>query len=360
MVSNINLDKFKHRALSCLAAKKEEPRTYPISKSDLLTVGKCSLCNSSRISLLAEVYLESKLNFFSTSVCNDCLYTFRDISPSFKWFQKCWKRIHTKKLEVPNPEMEEIRKRRYEEYHSFLSKYAKNGHLLDVGAGCGTGSKVFQNHGFIVEAVEPEEDKAYYLENFFNIRVCSNSIEEFVLRKKSYDLIIFAHCLEHLDNPVYVMSHIKDLLAESGILYLEVPILWNTVTWSDALYLAHKSNFTEENVIRLVTKSGFEILEKVQFQNTVDEPWDLGLVLKPTQGNIQTKQDYKHVQEQYTVNDVRRLYRKHIPLTEIPALDKVLRYNVPYIEQFYCTLKLESKKMLEPQSGLDYILFESL
>lgn len=360
MASNMKLDRSKNRSLSCLATKKEKHSTYPINEYDLLTVERCCLCNSRRISRLTEVYLESKLNFFSTSVCEDCLYTFRSISPSFKWFQKCWRKISSKKLEVFNPEMEEIRKRRYEKYYGLLSKYTKNGQLLDVGAAYGTGSKVFQHHGFNVEAIEADDDKANYLENFFNIRVCANSIEELVLQKKSYNLVIFAHCLEHLDNPAFVMSHIKNLLTESGILYLEVPILWNFVTWSDALYLAHKSNFTEENVIRLITNNGFEILEKVHFRHTVDEPWDLGLVMRPTGDNSQIKEGFENRQEKYTVDDVRGLYRKHLPLTQIPALDKVLRYNVPYIEQFYCTLKLENKRILEPQSEADFISFESI
>lgn len=360
MVRNMKLGRSKNRSLSCLATKQEKHGTYPIKKYDLLTAEMCCLCNSRSISRLTEVYIESKLNIFSTSVCDDCLYTFRSISPSYKWFQKCWRKISTKKLNVFNPEMEEIRKRRYEKYYDLLSKYAKNGQLLDVGAAYGTGTKVFQHQGFNVEAVEPDEDKANYLENFLNIPVHAHSIEEFVLQKKNYDLIIFAHCLEHLDNPALVMSHIKNLLTENGMLYLEVPILWNYVSWSDALYLAHKSNFTEENINRLVTNNGFEILEKVHFQHAVDEPWDFGLVLRPAADTTQTKEDFENRQEKNTVDDVRRLYRKDLPLKQIPALDKVLRYNVPYIEQFYHTLNLKNKGILEPQFEAEFISFESM
>ena len=351
--NEIEMEKARKRSIKCLEEKKEGFNTYPISESDLLKVDECNLCSSREISPIAEVHLDKGLNFFSTSTCNDCLYTFRSVSPSLEWFKKCWRKIATGTLEVFNPEVERIRKRRYEDCHEVLSKHVQTGIVLDIGAAYGTGAKVFQDHGFTVETIEPEDNKANYIEKALQIPVRSRSLEDFITQKEDYDLIILSHCLEHLDDPRYVISNIKNLLNPNGILYLEVPTLWNEVTWSDAFFMTHKSNLTEENTIDLVTQSGFQVLETVYFRHAVDEPWDIGLVLKPTQGNAETRSKPK-----YTVDDVRRLYRKNMPLATPPPLGQVLRYSVPYIEHFYQTIKMDRHRIIEPKDSSDFISFE--
>ncbi|MBI4283685.1 MAG: methyltransferase domain-containing protein [Chloroflexi bacterium] len=354
----IGLDKFKERTLRRLKVRNEEQRSYPIAKSDLISHESCIICSSKSIVRLTELYYRAELNFFSTSVCQRCLYVFRSISPSYLWFKKCWAMIATKKLEVFNPEIEKIRQDRYEKYYQFLSKYAKNSVVLDVGSGYGSGSKSFQDHGCKVEALEVEDDKAHYVKECLSIPLHAASIEEFALRKKDFGLVLFAHCLEHLDNPAFVMSKISNLLdPKMGILYLEVPILWESVNWSDALYLTHKSNFTEENLSYLVIKNGFEILEKVRFRHTENDPWDLGFVLKPTGNPLPRISNLGVKKDGCDIDDIRKLYRKNMPITP-PPLEEVIRYNINVIEHFYQTLRLDSKKIAGPTSGSGFVTFE--
>lgn len=355
----MHLDNFKRRTLARLATKGEGHNVYPIEVSDLFQVERCGLCGSGRISPLTEAYLESGLRFFSTSVCEECLYTFRPVSPSLQWFHRCWKAISTRKLEVFNPDIEAIRKQRYQKYYRILKEYITGGLLLDIGASYGTGAQVFRERGFDVEAVEPEDDRANYIESFFGIPVRSSSIEGLVLEPRRYNVVIFAQCLEHLDDPTHVILRVKDLLdQETGILYLEVPLIWNAVTWSDALYLTHKSNFSEENLSSLLARGGFQVLERVWIRNTESDPWELGLVLRLAQGAERDGNDQPPDNRGHTVDDVRRLYRKGLPLSRVPALDKVLRYKVSYIEQFYCTLRFDTRRMVEPAAEGDFISFE--
>jgi len=354
----MQIDPFKQRTLDHLASKQEDARTYPISETDLTYVDRCTVCGSKSITLLTEVFLTASLNFFSTSVCDGCLYTFRSVSPSFDWFKKCWGLIATGELQVFNPEVEKIRRRRYEAYNRLLSKYAPGGRLLDVGAAYGTGSKVFQDLGYQVEALEPEDDKANYIRNFLEIPVFSGSLDNFEPSVAGYDLVLFAHCLEHLDDPTAAIAKMRELVnPSSGTLYVEVPNIWNFVSWSDALYLTHKSNFTEPNVVSLLENSGFEVLETTWFQHTPEEPWDLGIVAKPVSAQSRSGPQSPNT-DGHTVRDVQELYRKGLALTSMPAPDKVLRYSVPYIEQFYCTLKLDTKRIVEPVSETDFIAFE--
>ena len=352
------LDTFKQRTLAQLAHSQEEHNFYPIGPSDLMFVQSCALCGSQNMSLLIEVRLETGLNFFATSVCNDCIYTFRTISPAVGWFKKCWKAIATQELKVFNPQVEEIRRRRYEDYWQLLSNYAPGGRMLDVGAAYGTGSSVFRDRGYRVEALEPEDDKANYIRQFHQIPVHSGTVEEITPTEGSYDLVVFAHCLEHLDHPKVALKKIAALVEPvSGILYVEVPVTRNFVTWSDALYLTHKSNFTEQNLLRLLAEVGLEVLEITWFRHTPEEPWDLGVVARPAVG-VGRSEDNHTTGDSFAVEDVEALYRKGLPVSSVPPLDQVLRYRVPYIEQFYCTLRLDTKRVVEPDDWSGFIGFE--
>lgn len=339
------IDKFKERTLQRLQAKGEGRRIYPVTPGDLMYVKTCVLCGSGSVDLLAEVYLPENLNFFSTSACRMCLYTFRSVSPAYQWFKRCWATISEKKKEVFNPAIEEIRRVRYEQYFDLLGAHAQGGLVLDMGSGYGTGAKVFRNHGCLVEATEAEDDKAFYIRECLNIPLHEVAIEEFVEQKRRYRLVLFSHCLEHLDDPVRVLSRVGNLLdPERGVLYLEVPVLWESVNWSDALYLTHKSNFTEENLVDLAQRCGFEVLEQVRYQATVEEPWDLGLILKPSSTYSRGAAGFQKTQGR-SVDDVRALYRKKLPVPEPPSLETVIRYHVPYIEHFYQTVRLDSKQV---------------
>ena len=355
--SKKSLDLFKERALSCLALKGDEPGKYPIHRTDLVYTKKCAVCGSGSTSVLTEVYLADRLNFLTTEVCNDCLFVFRSVSPSLRWFKKCWKKIKTEAVEVFNPEIEAIRKIRYEKYHRILSKHVNSGNVLDIGAGYGTGSQIFKERGYEVESLEPEDNKARYIRQALGIQVYQKSIESFLSNppKKRYDLIIFAHCLEHLDNPGSVLSHLKRILKPLGLLYIDGPVLWNYVTWSDALYLTHKSNFGEEHLINFVQNHSFKILEKTHIRHSPKEAFDFGLVLKADPYNKIRTPDNPPME--HTLDEIFKLYRKNLLIPNLPQHTKLV-YSVPHIEQFYCTLRL--KDYIPAISSANIITFEYL
>ena len=347
----LNVDTFKLNTLNRLKNKGEEERHYPIKKSDLTRTNACVLCGSKKKTLISRVFLNKKLNFFATATCNKCLYTYRLISPSISWFKKCWGMIESAKPEVFNLKTEKLRTKRYTEYLDFLPKYKSKGKVLEIGAGYGTGLNLFRKHGYEVEAIEPEINKQKYIKNFLKIPLVSDTIEKFVIRKKKYDMILFTQCLEHIEKPKFVMMNIKNLLTPKGILYLEVPILWNYASWSDSLYMAHKSNFTEKNVLDLIREGGFEILKKFKIRHSEDYPWDLGMILRLGKNKSNT------IEEKHTVNDVKKLYREQIPLTKHLPLNKTLLFSVPYIDQFFQTLNLSKKVIISPDKKSPFITF---
>ena len=70
--------------------------------------------------------------------------------------------------------------------------------------------------------------------------------------------------------------------------------------------------------------------------------------------------DFGSNREGRGIDDVRRLYRMNLPVTQSPSLEEVIKYNVPYIDHFYYTLRLNTKKVVEPRPGSDVISFEPI
>ncbi len=355
------VDVFKKNALLCLAEKREKKRTYPITRTDLILVTRCPLCGGMDTTRLSEVYLNKKLNFFSTDACNQCLFTFRSISLKFSWFERCWKKIYTGKLEVFNPDLEKFRKKRYESFARQIARYVSTGRILDIGASHGTGANLLRARGYTVETIEAEITKRNYIKKFFKLPVVASSIEEFLAKKptQSYDAVIFAQCLEHLDHPQTIVRAMKRILHPGSIVYLEIPILWNYVSWHDALYLPHKSNFTEQNIVHLVTASGFVIERQFYVhEHSKDVPWDLGMLLRYVGGDAVTVEP--NSKKGKTMRDVRRLYRRDLPFARRIGMSKILRYDVPYIEHFFQILNLEKRQIVPPSSKNRFITFPAV
>ena len=351
------IDASKRMALKRSAVKKQRQQIYPIIKKDLLYISRCPFCRSSRLKHLAEVSLASGLLFFRTSVCRDCVYVFRSIFPSFAWFKKCWEMIDTGKLEVFNPIAEKYKKLRYKEYLIIVKRYIRRGSALEVGGGYGTGTKLFQKAGFRMEVVESEISKARYTQKSLKIPVVDDDIVHFLnTTKKQYELIIFSNCLEHLDHPVAVMNKFKHILKPGGFVLLAVPILWDYVCWSDALYLTHKTNFDQEHLLALVLRSGFEALEMKYIPYFFDTSREILFILtvaaRPSP--ISTIKPTPSQQKELTDNIVKQ-YRHNLPFSSNLITKDVIRYEVPYIDQFFQTVNLENKTLVLPRRGKNYI-----
>jgi len=351
------LDTFKRRTLRQM--ENVQTPYYPICVKDLISIKVCPLCRNSHIVPIAQVYLKDRFTFFSTGVCQSCGFVFRTISPSYAWFQKRWRQIRTDSLEPFNPAIEKIRRRRYMQYLRLIRKYKPSGSLLDIGAANGTGSALLHEYGYDVNCIEPEDNKALIITNKHGLPLVANDIEKFLNRTsiKQYDVVVFAHCLEHLDNPVKVMRKIRRAIKPDGLLYLEVPIMKNFVTWSDALYLTHKSNFTKETLTYLTETCGFETLETRRFRHSRSEPLDFGMVLRPIQNTFKSIKSIKKITAKDIIT-ICNLYRRGLPpaFRNFPA--KILRYEVNAIEQFYCTLRLDHKSLKVPADPNGAITFE--
>lgn len=134
--------------------------------------------------------------------------------------------------------------------------------ILEIGSGSGSMLRLLRNNFPYVDihTIEPSKPLANILKEIPNINVINSFIEETDLNKR-FDLIILSHCLEHIDNPLRLLSHIHDtLLLPKGILFVEVPNpdfeLRNELAIKGSPK-GHLWYFAPSNLISLLEKIGF-------------------------------------------------------------------------------------------------------
>jgi 2-polyprenyl-3-methyl-5-hydroxy-6-metoxy-1,4-benzoquinol methylase len=112
-------------------------------------------------------------------------------------------------------------KLRYDDF----KKYFKGDSCLEFGCADGEGTKILLRYFDKVVAVDGSEkliNKAKNkIKNKKAVFICS-LFEKFKINEK-FDVIVLAHILEHVENPVQVLKSAKEFLKKDGIMIIDVP-----------------------------------------------------------------------------------------------------------------------------------------
>ena len=235
---------------------------FNLKKKDVITKSKCFICDSKKLKKISEVYYKNSFVFFSTSLCKNCGYVFRNKHPSNQWFSNQFKKRSkyqkNKSLGV-NEDYEKFRLKRYKKLLIFLEKKIKFKEVIDIGCATGTGLKEFNKKGYKTTGIDTDKTRVNYGRKN-NINLINSDIYKFSKSKK-YDLVLCIHSLEHFAKPETVLKKMSKLMHQKSFIYIEVPDFKNTVTcWNDSVYLAHISNFSENNLLYLLKKNNLNPL----------------------------------------------------------------------------------------------------
>ena len=114
---------------------------------------------------------------------------------------------------IKKSHLDSIRRVRYVDHHLNPTK------CLDYGTGCGGFLVEMSKLGYNVEGLEIQQDLVSSLVvKGFKIW---ESIDELI--DESYDLITLFHVLEHISNPIELLTELKNKLVDNGVLLIEVP-----------------------------------------------------------------------------------------------------------------------------------------
>ena len=101
--------------------------------------------------------------------------------------------------------------------------------VLEIGIGCGTVGNVLKEYGIHYEGVEPN---TFIAKKIKNLILHTALIEDLTLEKK-FDHIVMSDVVEHLPDPVFVLSKLHKNLAKGGKLLISVPNFDSMVTSLD-------------------------------------------------------------------------------------------------------------------------------
>jgi 2-polyprenyl-3-methyl-5-hydroxy-6-metoxy-1,4-benzoquinol methylase len=85
--------------------------------------------------------------------------------------------------------------------------------------------------------------------------------------KKTFNVVIYNHVLEHIPNPAEEIKHIKKLLTKNGVLVIGVPNTDNIFFylrkkyWESLLPDQHIWHFSTDYLKRFLKENGFEVVE---------------------------------------------------------------------------------------------------
>jgi SAM-dependent methyltransferase len=150
----------------------------------------------------------------------------------------------------------------------WLASRMPPGPLLELGPAKGYFLAAVRKLGFQPTAVEPSPSLARRLEFDFGLDVRQGFVDEVDLPQGHYRAICLFHVLEHAAYPIQMLRLLRDLLAEEGFVFIEVPnigcamakrrgVRWQAVHPREL----HVSHFEPSTLESLVERSGLEVVE---------------------------------------------------------------------------------------------------
>lgn len=107
--------------------------------------------------------------------------------------------------------------------HQLFMRYAKNGSVLELGPAEGLMTERLVQDFDDVSVVEGSSIFCDQLNSRLpTVTIYNVYFEEFQSNQK-FDNIVLGHVLEHVNDPVFVLNHIKKFLKPNGIIFAAVP-----------------------------------------------------------------------------------------------------------------------------------------
>ena len=152
-----------------------------------------------------------------------------------------------------------------------IERFKKKGRILDIGCGRGLFLHVMQRNGWDVLGVELNDDTASYAREKYGLKVITGSPLGWDIPDESLDVITVNHVLEHLDNPIEMLSVCRKLLKKGGLLVIAIPNIDSLQAsagkslWFHLDVPHHLCHFSESGLKKLLEGNDLRILKVRRF-----------------------------------------------------------------------------------------------
>lgn len=145
--------------------------------------------------------------------------------------------------------------------------YKKTGKVLDIGCSSGILLQLLENKGFDVYGIEPNT-KAYLTASKKNVgKIFHGILKEFIKNNQvKFDVVIYNHVLEHIENINEEMKLVKSIINKEGVLVIGVPNTDNIIFylrqkyWESLMPNEHIWHFSRKHLVNLLIRNCFRII----------------------------------------------------------------------------------------------------
>ncbi len=147
--------------------------------------------------------------------------------------------------------------------HLFQMYHPPPGDLLDVGAAAGLFLKSAEGVGWRGRGLEPMAPAAAFARDRLGLDVVESTVETAPFEPASFDAVVMLETIEHVTDPIGVLTAVRRLLRQRGLLVLTTPNWeafsrhalgdqWAVISPAEHLYL-----FSEATLTAALRKAGF-------------------------------------------------------------------------------------------------------
>lgn len=169
-----------------------------------------------------------------------------------------------------------------------IFEYARQGPLLDVGAGTGQFLSICQERFAPVAGTEVSAEGVRLAKINYGLELLQGDLLQLTLPKDHFNVITLFHVLEHVPSPLALLRRCQELLRVGGYIFIAVPndilslratrrrmlrrLGWSNfrslgtrglprITLDGSISEIHVTHFTVETLERAVSLQGFHVLE---------------------------------------------------------------------------------------------------
>jgi SAM-dependent methyltransferase len=143
-------------------------------------------------------------------------------------------------------------------YARRMSRFARPGEVLDVGAAAGFALRGFEEEGWQCHGVEPNPAMAQYASDRFGFPVAGAAFETWET-ERAFDLVTMLQVLPHFVDPRAALGRAAALLRPGGHLLIET---WNRSSWTARLFGKNWHEYSPPSVLHWFSIAGLTRLAR--------------------------------------------------------------------------------------------------
>jgi SAM-dependent methyltransferase len=244
----------------------------------------CNLCGSSDVDVIATKDRDG--HPLRTTICRGCGLVWSNPRPSEQAVRQYYSRDYRLDYKrKATPSLRHIARSGRGAAHrvSDIKAFLKPGdRVLDAGAGGGEVVYALRHRGFEAVGLEPDERYARHARETLGVPVQTGFVQDASFAPGSFRVITMYHALEHVEDPVGILSTLRGWLSGDGLLLIEVPNVEATCMHPrHRFHFAHFYNFNSATLQGVARRAGFEAVRT----STSADAGNLIAIFRPHQKN---------------------------------------------------------------------------